>query len=596
MRLPAALCWMLLGCAMLPWPAGASVHVDVLLHEAEQVKSAKPARFSELLHELDAAADQATPGQREHLGYLHAYADAFGGRYTDALAAARRLATDAGDEALRVRARALIVVIHGLSRHFAEGLRELELLHEALPSVEDVDVRRQALFASAGLYYQVGQYALAIRDLDQLLERSGSLSERDRCLFTQLRQASRLATGAAIAEADVQAVIDRCLAAGEPLVANLARLSLAAEMEGTGRASEAIAYLREHLESIEETRYPRLVTEVHSELADWLLARGDLAEAREHANRAVAQATGETALLPLTTAHRVLYEIAEAEGDAPAALYHYRRYAEADKAYLNDVKAREFAYQIVRRETQQQNQQIELLDRQNQVLTLQQQVSEQAAQNTRLLIALLVFLLATIGYWAWRVTRRHNSLRQLAEVDSLTGVENRRHFLLQAEQCLQAFQRSADPVALVMFDLDHFKKINDTFGHVTGDWVLEQVALACRGLCRRVDHIGRLGGEEFAILLPGCDASAAGRVAEQCRTRIASIETSGSGHDFPLAASFGVTDTKLSGHTLSRLLSHADQALYVAKHRGRNLVCVYNGDMDRQRTPNGGQGLAAQPT
>ncbi len=76
-----------------------------------------------------------------------------------------------------------------------------------------------------------------------------------------------------------------------------------------------------------------------------------------------------------------------------------------------------------------------------------------------------------------------------------------------------------------MFDLDHFKSINDNYGHVTGDWVLKHVAKTCSELCRRVDYFGRLGGEEFAILLRGCDLKAATRIADDCRMRIARIDS-----------------------------------------------------------------------
>ena len=579
----AAMRWMLLVAVLLPASVRGAPPVADWLREAEEVRSAEPARLAELLVELDAASAFATPAQREQVAYLHAYADAYSGRYASALGVARNLVETSQDPDMRIRARALIVTIHGLTRHFAEGLRELEMLHDGLENARDSEVRRIGLFASGGLYWQVGQYALAMRDFNMFIEDTGPLSERDRCFATHLREEVRQASGS-VADA-LPAVIDQCLAAGEPLIANMARLALARGMELGGDTAAAIALLRKWLPEMEATRYPRLVTDVHAALAEWLVEMGELDAAQRHAARAIAEARDDTALLPLTTAHRVLYEIAEARGDARTALHHYRLYAEADKAYLNDVKAREFAYQIVRRETQQQNQQIELLDQQNQVLVLRQQVSEQAAQNTRLLIALLLFLLASLAYWAGRVTRRHQSLRLLAEMDSLTGVCNRRHFMLEAERGLEQCARSGEWVALVMFDLDHFKQINDNFGHVTGDWVLEQVAAACRSLCRRMDVLGRLGGEEFAILLPGCNAEAAARVAEQCRLRISSIDTTGCGHHFPLAASFGVTDTGLSGYVLSRLLSHADQALYRAKHGGRNLVCVYAGEPVRSKVP-----------
>ena len=520
----AAMRWMLLVAVLLPASVRGAPPVADWLREAEEVRSAEPARLAELLVELDAASAFATPAQREQVAYLHAYADAYSGRYASALGVARNLVETSQDPDMRIRARALIVTIHGLTRHFAEGLRELEMLHDGLENARDSEVRRIGLFASGGLYWQVGQYALAMRDFNMFIEDTGPLSERDRCFATHLREEVRQASGS-VADA-LPAVIDQCLAAGEPLIANMARLALARGMELGGDTAAAIALLRKWLPEMEATRYPRLVTDVHAALAEWLVEMGELDAAQRHAARAIAEARDDTALLPLTTAHRVLYEIAEARGDARTALHHYRLYAEADKAYLNDVKAREFAYQIVRRETQQQNQQIELLDQQNQVLVLRQQVSEQAAQNTRLLIALLLFLLASLAYWAWRVTRRHQSLRLLAEM-----------------------------------------------------------AAACRSLCRRMDVLGRLGGEEFAILLPGCNAEAAARVAEQCRLRISSIDTTGCGHHFPLAASFGVTDTGLSGYVLSRLLSHADQALYRAKHGGRNLVCVYAGEPVRSKVP-----------
>lgn len=578
--------WLFVLAALFPAvPALASAQVDELLREAEAVRSARPARLAELLVDLDRAAAEATPEQREHVAYLHAYAHAYSGRYAPAFAQAKELIATSRDPDMRMRARALVVAMHALTRQFTEGLRELEFLHEGLPQVRAEPIRQQALFASASLYRQVGQYALALRDLDNLLAQPGTLDDRVRCFATQLHQESRQAAGNASDAGELQGIIDQCLAAGEPLVANLARVALARGMERAGRGPEAIAMLRDWLPEMEATRYPRLVTEVHSVLGEWLFATGDLAGAQHHASRAVASANDDASLLPLSTAHRVLYEVAEARGDAPAALRHYRRYAEADKAYLNDVQAREFAYQIVRRETQQQNQQIALLDQQNQVLTLRQQVSEQAARNTQLLIVLLLVLLATIAYWGWRVTSRHQSLRLLAEMDSLTGVCNRRHFLLQAEQCLELSARAGDPVALVMFDLDHFKQVNDTYGHVSGDWVLERVATECRALCRRVDLFGRLGGEEFAILLPGCDMDAAARVAEQCRARIAAVDTTPAGHVFPIAASFGVSGSALSGYVMSRLLSHADQALYRAKRGGRNRVCAYSGEQERVRPP-----------
>ena len=149
----------------------------------------------------------------------------------------------------------------------------------------------------------------------------------------------------------------------------------------------------------------------------------------------------------------------------------------------------------------------------------------------------------------------------------------------QAEKALAQCERSGEQVSLIMFDLDHFKSINDNYGHVTGDWVLKEVAKTCAELCRPVDYFGRLGGEEFAILLRGCDQKAATRIADDCRMRIARIESSESGFGFQTTASFGVTSTRTSKNDLDKLMSQADQMLYRAKREGRNRVKAYTLDV-----------------
>jgi diguanylate cyclase (GGDEF)-like protein len=138
--------------------------------------------------------------------------------------------------------------------------------------------------------------------------------------------------------------------------------------------------------------------------------------------------------------------------------------------------------------------------------------------------------------------------------------------------------RAGESAALVMFDLDHFKAINDTYGHGAGDWVLKQVGKTCSAHCRKVDYLGRIGGEEFAVLLRGLDLATAARLAEDCRSQLAQIDTRECGYSFVVTASFGVSSTAQSGYDLSRLLSHADQMLYRAKNEGRNRVCAYTAE------------------
>lgn len=157
------------------------------------------------------------------------------------------------------------------------------------------------------------------------------------------------------------------------------------------------------------------------------------------------------------------------------------------------------------------------------------------------------------------------ALRRQAETDALTGLSNRRHFLALTQSALFRAATLGEPVSLLMFDLDHFKEINDTYGHQAGDTVLREVARCLHGTLRERDTVGRLGGEEFGILLPGLDGPAAVRVAHRLRRAVAALRPG----NMPITASLGVA-TGADG--VDALLARADEGLYAAKRAGRNRV------------------------
>lgn len=165
-------------------------------------------------------------------------------------------------------------------------------------------------------------------------------------------------------------------------------------------------------------------------------------------------------------------------------------------------------------------------------------------------------------------------LEKQARTDFLTGLANRRHFLEVAERELARVQRFGTPLSLVMLDLDHFKGINDSYGHEAGDKVLQNLAKVCRNQCRELDVVGRLGGEEFAILFPETPAQAAAEVVDRLRLAIAhSAVELGDGKSLHYTASFGLTEFHADDSLVDMLLNRADRALYQAKHQGRNRVC-----------------------
>jgi diguanylate cyclase (GGDEF)-like protein len=578
MTAPGRCAWWLacaLALVVVAPSAGAAPRVEAEVRQGGAIRRADPDGFRALLAQVDRLQAEATPLQRDRLRFLHTYRLALEGHSDQAVAELQRLLADTRDATLRFRAGAFLANNHAVTREFSAALGALDQALALLPEVTDLEARHQGLLAAAIVYNQVGQYPLGLHYAELTL--SEPASGRSRCIAWITRLEARFnLRSQGDDEARLNQEVASCVAHGEVLLANFMRGYLARSWAARGEHQRAIDLLSEHQPEVEATRYPGLIGEIASLLAEYHLATGNLGLAARHANRTLAAGTGDAYTLPRVTAHRVLYEVALRRGDTAAALEHFRRYAQADKAYLDDVKARELAFQMAQHDSLQKTQTIELLNRRNEVLQLEQVVARQSAANSRLLLGLLALLLASIGFWAYKIKRLQISFRRLAQTDVLTGISNRLHFTRLVEQDLAACARSGEPLGLVMFDLDNFKAINDRHGHAAGDWVLRQVAEACRGACRGRDRIGRIGGEEFAIALVGCDLDAATKVARDCRERIAAIDSSPTGSRFPVSASFGVSGTSLSGYRFENLLAQADLALYRSKGEGRNRVSVFD--------------------
>ena len=175
------------------------------------------------------------------------------------------------------------------------------------------------------------------------------------------------------------------------------------------------------------------------------------------------------------------------------------------------------------------------------------------------------------------ITERKKFERELerrAQTDVLTGLNNRRHFFELAEQELVRSKRYGKPLAVLMLDVDHFKRFNDTYGHHVGDAVLQKLSEVCLQTLREIDIMGRLGGEEFAFLLPETHAGQALEVADRLRLAAAAVAVPlAQGEAVSFTVSIGVTALAEEDHDVVTLLKRADEALYAAKNAGRNRVC-----------------------
>jgi diguanylate cyclase (GGDEF)-like protein len=246
------------------------------------------------------------------------------------------------------------------------------------------------------------------------------------------------------------------------------------------------------------------------------------------------------------------------------------KYTEMNAAYHKD--RREQAVNIAR-----QRQQTDIKEKEYQLLYKKRQVElseieQQKQDNGILLFITIILALCTISF-ALLLKRNHNlrqTLEQLAITDELTQIANRRYVMQKLIEEFDRAQRYSTPLSICIFDIDYFKKLNDSLGHVVGDEILKKVSRIAKDSIREQDLVGRIGGEEFLVVFPYAKIEESFRICERLRKSIA-IATYPGAHKMQPTISIGVTELKKSD-SMDEFLQRADKVLYQAKHNGRNQV------------------------
>ena len=545
------------------------------LRHADDIKTANNSAFVDLVHRLAENSAALSAQQRIYLRYLQAWQLGYTGEFEAAVEELKAVIAESTDPTVKFRARVSLVNDQALVAHYEEAYAGLSELLETRSQVTDKDARMLGFGVASLLYNQAGQYDLGLAYAEHWLAEEGD--GHGICKASYLKLDSLFRSGKlALDDPQVAQAIDACQRVGEPLYANLIRTFIANIEIARGSPGEAAKLLTENDASVQQTHSARLASEFHSILARCYLLMGQSVKARQYAHSAIDKAIKKEFSKPLADAYGVLYEAAKRDGDMTNALAFHEKFAEADKGYLNDTTARTIAFQMVNQQVLDKKRQIDVLNEKNQVLKLQGEVAAKAAETERLYLTILILGLLFIVLWAWRTKLSQVRFQKLARRDGLTGILNRQHFMDEAKVGLQYCAKSHREAAMILIDLDNFKTINDTYGHIPGDGVLKQTVAACQDQMRSIDLFGRLGGEEFGVLLPDCGVEIAASRAEDLRAAIARIVSPGI--ETTISASFGVTSTRASGYDLRQMLIHADSALYSAKHAGRNRVESFPAD------------------
>ncbi|OOG52642.1 GGDEF domain-containing protein [Rhodanobacter sp. B05] len=544
-----------------------------LLRQADGVKTSNHPEFVQLLKRLGAEAATLSPGQRMHLRYLQAWAIGYQGDYETATPLLNAVIAESTDATLRFRAGTTLVNMLAIGSHYEEAFAQVSRLLDQLPQITDKAARIQGLGVATLLYNEAGQYELGLTYATQMLQENpdGDGGCKARALQIQsLYESGKFATF----DRQYPEAIDACSKALEFLYANGIRANVASFDIQHGQSSAAIKLLQKHYAEVRRIGYPEQISEFDAALAQAYWNEGNTALAQQYAYAAVDDGVKHEFTKSRTSAYALLYLISKKQGDPNAALAWHEKYMAADKGYLNDVSAKALAYQTVKQQVQAKKLQIDALNKQNQILSLQQALSKKAVEAGRLWIVLLLSILAFVGFITYRIKRSQLSFMKLARRDGLTGIFNRQYFVGEADRQLQYCRKSERDACLVLLDLDHFKTVNDTHGHAVGDRVLKRAVAACQAYLRSTDVFGRLGGEEFGMLLPECTLDQVLARVEQMRVAIATVSAGEDAPGIPISASFGVAAATNSGYDLRQLMMDADDALYRAKREGRNRVSL----------------------
>lgn len=563
---------------LLGTAAAVADDADDQLLKADELKSVNYAQFESILEELGNRSDTLSRPQRQFLQYLIAWHSAYGGDYATAIPQLRQISEQGDEPNLRFRALATIVNTLGIARRYEESFARLEDMLKLLPQVTDPRAREQGLLVAAFLYSEVGLVDLTVKYADQLIRENWGgrgLCRGGQARLAALYRSDRVTT----IGPELDEVVDACTRVRDRLRANLARTDAARFLLRLGKHESAFALLDKYRQEVQDARYPPLVSLHEALLARAYREMGKPALVQEHATLAVDSAIKGEFTESLVMAYRLLYVLARERGDLAAALDYHEKYAAADKGYLDEVSARQLAYERVKHESLASQLQIDALNKQNEVLQLQQALDKKAVEASRLYIALLLLVAAFIALFAYRTKRSQLHFMKLSQQDGLTGIANRPHFIRQADAALAAHRKTGTEVCAVLCDLDYFKSINDRYGHAGGDLVLKQVVAEIRRHLRANDIFGRVGGEEFGVLLPGCTLEAARERCEQLRAALDALKVRLDEHEITTSASFGIETTASCDYELRQLLANADAALYQAKDSGRNCVVAYDPSM-----------------
>ncbi len=586
--------WLILfSCINIAWATEQPPHLaDALIISedlarkftlADNSRLSDPKLFRQLLIELAQQKDHFTSSDQQFFNYLQGYHFAYVGEHEKSEQKLKRILLSNASELLKFRANHTLINLSAINHKWADGLQYIADNNAMKETITNEDIIQSSLLATIIFYNQLKQYDLALQYIAKLEQHN--VSTFNQCFTKQYTlEAKFYLKQLPPISKDIINAISLCENASNVIGANSIRRYQARLFLQAQAPEQALSLLLPYVDEIENTLFPMLIAAIDNIIARAYYQLNDMDNAKKYATKAMLLNKQNTGVQRSRDSYQVLYQVAEQQQELALALSYYKQFAQLDKAFLDEVKAKHLAFQLAQHDSLLQVSEIQLLNEKNRLLTTKQALVEIKIRNVQLLIIALILLLILLAIWGARLWQSHKRVKILSESDELTGIYNRRHFNYVATSALRYCKTAQQDLSVIMFDLDHFKKVNDNYGHSCGDWALKETVYVCQAIGKSNDIFARLGGEEFCLLLPSCNIDEAYIRAQACRVAIEDIITEASGCDFSISASFGITDVKRSGFRLTDLLKDADSAMYQAKKVGRNQVAIFKAQQGKTRS------------
>ncbi|GAA5217905.1 diguanylate cyclase [Corallincola platygyrae] len=550
--------------------------IEARLKEAESRRLTSPELVSAIISELS-QSNQLTTYQQSRLALLQAHQAAILGQYESAKLILSELFYRDLKSETELKAYHLLSQIADLESDYARAFSYLNYALQMLPKVASNEARIEILLLASDLFSRAEAHEKSIQYVEQavaLIESAPQINDVIKCqaadsvsvVYSQMGRAD-----AAFRAAQKQLGI--CNLAAQRLLAANAHMVIARVYIERYALKQALEEFQKAEAEFDALGYRYGMLNARLQIGSLMASLSRTDEARNYLLSVIPDAMENNLWDELRDSFLLIAGLSEDVGEYQEAIIYYKQYMAAVKTVMDDDKSLRMAYLQTEFETEQQAQQVEILEKDKTLLTLREQSINQQRWLLAafLVVAALVMIVLVLVLARYRM--RNDYYRQLSEVDGLTKVFNRRHAYDHGEKLLKSSIACGEPFAVVMADIDHFKQVNDSYGHRVGDRVLQAVANQLKQGLRGHDILARAGGEEFVMFLPRANYSQAIHIAERCRESLQPVNAGE--RDVTVTLSFGISISEGRHIGLSSLVEEADKALYASKNNGRNRISLY---------------------